>query len=111
MKSLPHKIANASSLLILGVSVLFSVYLAANAWLASNETGAGAAQGSLGFYMILKLITPALLSITAIPYAWGLYSGRRNLVTAFLSLNSNLFYLNAGVLAWCWYFDMYVWRN
>jgi uncharacterized protein YjbI with pentapeptide repeats len=47
--------------------------------LAGNQTGARAAQGNLGFYLALKVITPILLGITGIPYLWRLYSGRSKL--------------------------------
>ena len=95
--------------IILWLAVLFSAYMAIQAWYASNETGAGAAQGDLGFYLALMSITPVLLIITGIPYLWGLVVDNRNMKSALTSRISILFYINTTIIIWCWYFVLYIW--
>ena len=109
MSNKGNSISQILSQAILTLAVMFSVYMAWHAWIASNETGAGAAQGDLGFYLSLRMITPILLVITGIPFAWALYSGRNNIKVAMLSSVSILFYVNTLIILWCWYYVFNLW--
>ena len=95
---------------ILWLALLFSAYMAVHAWNASNETGAGAAQGDLGFYLALRVITPIILTITGVPFLWGLYIKSINIKSALLSRTSLLFYLNTAIVIWCWLYVFYLWK-
>ena len=84
--------------------------MAIYAWQSSNETGAGAAQGDLGFYLSLKSITPILVLIVSIPYLWGLYTYRNTNKNGLLTTVSYLTYANIFVVTWCWVYVFYFWR-
>jgi hypothetical protein len=62
--------ARLFALVLLGGSILFCIALAWSAHEGSQEVGGGAAQGDLGLFMILIVISPVMLGVTAL--SWGL---------------------------------------
>jgi hypothetical protein len=110
MENRAIKYMSTASLAVLSLAVVFSIYMAFYAWVASIQTGTGAAQGDLGFYLVLWFITPILLIVTGIPYVLGLYAGRSNIKSALTSWVSRLFYLNTAIIIWCWYYVFNLWH-
>ena len=110
MENRAIKYLSTASLVVLSLAVIFSTYMAFHAWVASIQTGTGAAQGDLGFYIALWFITPILLIVTGIPYVLGLYTGRRYIKAALTSWISRLFYLNTAINFWCWYYVFNLWH-
>jgi heme/copper-type cytochrome/quinol oxidase subunit 2 len=96
---------------VLALCVLFEGYLAYGALQGSRETGAGAAQGDLGFYMVLRVVTPIVLLVTAIAFIAGV-SARRGAEfgTALIEPAALLAYVSALGIGWNWIFLFYFWR-
>lgn len=105
------KIVQATSHVLLAASLAFCLYLAFEAYHGSKEVGAGAAQGDLGFYMVLQVITPVVLLIVAL--MWGLvwFSGRR-LVSVGRPSSFATWLALAIVLVtgWNWFFVFALWK-
>lgn len=89
--------------------VAFSAVLASHAYGSSKEVGAGAAQGELGFFMVLMVASPVVLLLTGA--SWWL--GRRG---AEAERNSTMRLANllgtASMLGlcWNWVYLLAVWR-
>ena len=86
--------------------IALSAYLAAIELNGSRQVGGGAAQGDLGFFMILRIVTPAMLfamCFSAFLKALTEESGSRRFFLFLYSLAS------LG-LAWNWFFLLKIWR-
>jgi hypothetical protein len=89
----------------------FSLFLAVVAYRGSRETGGGAAQGDLGFFMILIPATVAVVCVTSLAF----WVERRSATRAKPQVPASLlvFWLSAvswGVMAWDWFFLWFIWR-
>ena len=60
MRTATLRLASLLATLLSVVCTALAVFLAAHAYRSSKAVGAGAAQGDLGFYLVLRLATPAL---------------------------------------------------
>lgn len=98
----------AAGMLVLAVT--FSSLMAMHAYRTSHETGAGAAQGNLGFFMILLTASPAILGVTAL--AWWI---DRAALRARLAIRSSsplvvaLCVLSILALGWNWFYLEVLW--
>jgi hypothetical protein len=73
--------------------------------------GAGAAQADLGFYMILRIATPVLLSTTIAAFLGGLIARRDSgVVRALFAPTALASYASCLAIAWSWVFLFYFWR-
>ena len=103
-------IAHGLSIAVLACCVLFSGYLAYGGFENSQATGAGAAQAEVGFFMILGLVTPILLVLTAAALVAGLYARPVNgLSSAVRSPVLLLACLSFAVIGWSWLFLCQIW--
>ena len=89
----------------------FCIYLAVGAYLGSKEVGAGAAQGDLGFFLLLLVVTPVIVSLASL--LWWV----ERLVTrqsppgpARFSIVGYLSLASVAVIAWNWFFLLVLWR-
>lgn len=103
------KIARFVGIGILCALVAFCAFLANDAYQASREVGAGAAQGDLGFFMVLMVVSPVVLVLTAASWWLGRRSteGERNTTSGWVNL------LAAGSLlglCWNWFYLFAFWR-
>ena len=88
--------------------VAFSAFLASHAYQASQEVGAGAAQGDLGFFMVLSVVSPVVLLLTVA--AWWLARRRGDGVENAPSRWANVLAAsNVLVLCWNWVFLFAFW--
>lgn len=90
--------------------VAFSAFLASHAYQASRETGAGAAQGDLGFFMVLMVVTPGVLLLTGASWWLGRRRGEGARTTTLGWANL----LAAGsvlALCWNWVYLFVFWRT
>jgi hypothetical protein len=94
-------LATSAAALCLGVAVLLAVV----AYRGSKETGGGAAQGDLGFFMILMPMTASIVGVTLLSL-WGerRFAARRKSPALWLSVATWC------ALAWDWFFLWFVWR-
>jgi hypothetical protein len=85
--------------------------LAALAYRGSKETGGGAAQGDLGFFVILVPVTAAVVGVT-LGAIWidRLVARRVNSMKRGLLSVLRLSAAAWIVLAWDWFFLWFVWR-
>ena len=102
------KIARFVGIGILCALVAFCAFLANHAYQASRELGAGAAQGDLGFFMVLMVVSPVVLVLTAASWWLGRRSaeGERNTTSGWANL------LAAGSLlrlCWNWFYLFAFW--
>lgn len=103
-------LAHALSIAVLAGCVLFSYSMAYGGFENSQATGAGAAQAEVGFFMILQLVTPVLLGLTAIALAAGLCARPVNgLSDALRSPVLHLSLLSVAMIGWNWFFLFQVW--
>jgi heme/copper-type cytochrome/quinol oxidase subunit 3 len=103
------KIARFVGIVTLCALVAFSVFLASHAYQASREVGAGAAQGDLGFFMVLMVVSPVVLLLSGASWWLGRRSteGERNTTSSWANL------LVAGILlglCWSWFYLFAFWR-
>ena len=89
--------------------VAFSAALASHAYRSSQEVGAGAAQGDLGFFMILMVVSPVVLLLTGASWWLGRRGaeGERNSTTRWANLLGAASLLG---LCWNWVYLFAVWR-
>jgi hypothetical protein len=91
--------------------VLFTGYLAFGALENSSLTAAAAAQGDLGFYMVLRVTTPVVLLLIAAAFAAGVFARRTDrLSSALVSPVALLAYISVLGVAWNWVYLYYFWR-
>ena len=103
--------AHAASIAVLTCCVLFSGYLAYGGYENSQETGAGAAQAEVGFFMILQLVTPILLVLTVVALLTGLYARPASgLAHALRRPVLLLSCLSVALIGWNWFFLFQIWR-
>jgi hypothetical protein len=103
IKALP----TAAALICLCVVLL----LAGLALKGSKETGGGAAQGDLGFFMILVPVTAAVVGVTLVAIWVDRLAARRVNSTSRGRLSVLRLSTAAWiVLAWDWFFLWFVWR-
>jgi hypothetical protein len=102
----------AAPILVLSCSLLLSAYLAYVAFEGSHETGAGAAQGDFGFWLILRLVTPITLSVTVAIFLVEICGRRsRSIAATLTSPVAVLTYLNVLGLLWNWVYLFLFWRR
>jgi uncharacterized membrane protein len=96
---------------ILSASLGASVLLAVAAYFGSHEAGGGAAQGDLGFFMILLRLTPVILLSAAVGWALECFALKRSpnrrdrfQADAWLAIAILL------VVAWDWLYLFVFWR-
>lgn len=89
--------------------VAFSGMLAVHAFRSSQEVGAGAAQGDLGFFMVLMVVSPVVLLLTAASWWLGRRGaeGKSNSTTRWANLLGAASVLG---LFWNWVYLFAVWR-
>jgi hypothetical protein len=89
----------------------FCLYLAFEAYEGSKEVGASAAQGDLGFYMVLQVITPLVLLVVGLLWWIARLSGRRLVsVERPSSLAAWLALAIVLVTGWNWFFLFALWK-
>jgi hypothetical protein len=100
-------LARAAAVICLCVSVVMAMI----AYNGSKETGGGAAQGDLGFFMILAPITAVVVGVTLLA-VWIDRSSARHAKSSNRSLLSVLWISAAAwcVLAWNWFYLWFIWR-
>ena len=89
----------------------FSLFLAFIAYRGSKEIGGGAAQGALGFFMILVPSTVLVIIVTLLSLLVERWFVKRG--SAPVSTSAMLVWLSiaTGVaMAWNWFFLLVVWR-
>jgi hypothetical protein len=105
------KIVRTISHTLLATSLAFCLYLAFGAYHSSKEVGAGAAQGDLGFYMVLQVITPVVLLIVGLLWGLAWFSGRKLASVGRLSsLAAWLALATVLVTGWNWFFLFALWK-
>jgi hypothetical protein len=94
-------LATLAAALCLSLAVLLAVV----AYRGSKETGGGAAQGDLGFFMILMPATVGIVGVTLLS-SWTerRFAERRNSPALWLYVASWC------AVAWDWFFLWFVWR-
>ena len=95
----------------LGCSVALSLYLARTAYLGSREVGGGAAQGDLGFFMMLVVISPPIVLGTVL-FWWldGQTRPRWRLLPTPSVRVSCMACASLLVLGWDWLYLFEFWR-
>lgn len=85
--------------------------MAMEAYLGSQEVGAGAAQGDLGFFMLLTIVSPIIVLSTA--FLWWL-AGRAAKATKVTEKQSalvrSLTVTNVLALGWNWFYLYAFWK-
>jgi hypothetical protein len=96
---------------ILSASLGVSVLLAVAAYVGSHETGGSAAQGDLGFFMVLLRLTPVILLSAGAGWPLDWFALKR------LSNRRGRFHAGAWltiavllVVAWDWLYSFVFWR-
>jgi len=87
----------------------FAAFLAAVAYSGSKATGAGAAQGDLGFFLVLRMITPAFAILVAVTILLE-QAGRRSVGPRLRPATWALSLAAVLVMAWNWLFLFYFWK-
>lgn len=91
--------------------VVFSLCLAVSGYRSSLETGGGAAQGDLGFYLLLVATTPIVLLITVAGWAIArLALNRISEGRAMTPVVSSLCAASVLGVGWNWIFLFWFWR-
>jgi len=104
-------IVRAISGIVSELCALFTICMAYSAYESSNQTGAGAAQGNLGFYIVLGLVTPIVLGRTAVAFATGLAARREGPIgTALVGPVAIAAYCSVLGVAWNWIYLFTFWR-
>jgi hypothetical protein len=104
------RLANVLDILSIAVSsgcVVSCLFLAVVAFRSSREVGAGAAQGDLGFFMMLIPFTAIVLVAVALSLLRKRWLPQRSKVSRLLDVLCGFALL---ALAWNWFFLLEVWR-
>jgi hypothetical protein len=99
------KVLSAISLFIPLGCLILCAYLAVGELKASHEVGAGAAQGDLGIFMVLTVITPTILFALLVSVLL-----RRVTLEKIRGLFVSICILALLALAWNWLFLYFVLR-
>ena len=93
-------------------SIIFSCWMAIEGYTASQVTGAAAAQGDLGFFMFLLVVSPVILGLTALSW-WIDRLAMRALCTVESSsrLVLALCIFSILALAWNWFYLKFLWNR
>ena len=103
------KVARFVGISTLCALIALAAWLASHAYHASREVGAGAAQGDLGFFMVLMVVSPVVVLLTCASWWLGRRSGERDSNTTLRWANL----LAAGSvlgLCWNWIYLFAFWR-
>ena len=88
-----------------------SAVLAWSALTGSQEKGAGAAQGNLGFYLVLRLITPAVVALVAFALLIEWWAERRTPRSHSWSRTNRALGVGCALaIAWNWFYLLVEWR-
>ena len=102
------KVPNLLAAIIVLSGFVFSAFLGIAAFISSRETGAGVAQGDLGFFMVLSAATPVILILVGLSFV--LMLRRQNKGSKNLRLLPALCGLALLALVWDWFFLLAVWK-
>ncbi|WP_156434786.1 hypothetical protein [Bradyrhizobium lablabi] len=102
-RPLTSKAINGISLLMAGCCLLFCVVLAFVAFEGARERHA---QGDLGFYMILNMVTPGILNALVIAASLRFLLPDQRHLRTFLAICA----LSVAALLWDWLFLFRFWR-
>ncbi len=95
----------------LGLSAALQLFLARVAYLGSRDTGGGAAQGDLGFYMELSVLTvPVLLGTAALWWIDRYFVLTRRAALAPAKLVHYLAAVGVLTLGWNWLYLFNFWK-
>jgi hypothetical protein len=94
---------------LLGGVIAFCGWMAFVAYRGSREVGAGAAQGDLGFFMVLLVVSPVVLLLTA--FSWWLVSRQAvRTVRVGSTLANWLGATSLLALGWNWLYLFLFWK-
>ena len=104
-------ITRAVAIAVLWLCLAFTLYMAYHAYEGSKQTGAGAAQGDFGFWMVLRVVTPIVLVVVAVATGIGLSFRRSaNSSSVWFSAELVLGFLTFIGLAWNWLYLFAFWK-
>ena len=97
---------------LLSCCLILLTVMAIHAFNASKNSGAAAAQGDLGFFLILVVVSPLVVVLTTLSvWFYTLVRPRTGRPRSDLRLTVMLCFLNFLALAWNWVYLLFFWRS